>query len=178
MLLAAMISCGSNNEPENTDEITRMQDGDGRIFLAKGEPVSATTSFTRAQLNDALANYEWEREYVIYYDNKQIGDRTDHALSPHKIHANGTIELDSTFHESHPYAEIGYSVNGKKLITRDQSSALSSYRVSPDTLTVVAIDLNGTDGNRMITDMRPTWTVDGFDASSKMMRMVWNGVAK
>ena len=63
MLLAAglmAISCG-HDEPVDPNEITRVQDGKGKVFLENGTLVDANLDYTQAELIDALNKYDWER---------------------------------------------------------------------------------------------------------------------
>lgn len=55
MLLAVglmAVSCGHSDEPEpvKPDEITRVQDGNGKIFLENGSLIEANTAFKRLYL--------------------------------------------------------------------------------------------------------------------------------
>ena len=72
MLLAAgllAVSCGHDDEPVDPNEITRVQDGNGKVFLESGLLVEANLNYTQNDLINALATYEWERDYCFYYDN-------------------------------------------------------------------------------------------------------------
>ena len=72
MILATgmFTSCG-DDEPE----ITRVQDGNGKVFLETGKLVDANLNFSEAELKQALNTYKWEREYSFYYDNQTISNR-------------------------------------------------------------------------------------------------------
>ena len=70
-------SCGGDdkNDEIGDDVITRVQDGNGKVFLENGELVDATLDFTQQDLENAISSYEWERAYGFYYDNHKIGQR-------------------------------------------------------------------------------------------------------
>ena len=71
MLLAAglmAVSCG-HDEPDDPNAVTRVQDGNGKVFLENGLLVEANLNYTQNDLINALATYEWERDYCFYYDN-------------------------------------------------------------------------------------------------------------
>ena len=87
-------SCGGNdkNDELGDDVITRVQDGNGKVFLESGVLVDANLNFTQAQLEQALDNYEWETDYSFYYDNNIISSNkanTDFEIS---FHTNRTAE--------------------------------------------------------------------------------------
>ena len=92
MILATgmFTSCG-DDEPE----ITRVQDGNGKVFLETGTLVDANLSFSEAELEQALSTYKWEREYSFYYDNQTISNRYEVKGLPTVMHPDGTIELES-----------------------------------------------------------------------------------
>ena len=74
MMLAAglmAVSCG-HDEPDDPNAVTRVQDGNGKVFLENGLLVEANLNYTQNDLINALTTYEWERDYCFYYDNKTI----------------------------------------------------------------------------------------------------------
>ena len=96
MLLATglmAVSCG-HDEPDDPNAVTRVQDGNGKVFLENGLLVEANLNYTQNDLINALATYEWERDYCFYYDNKTISNKTDISAMPILMHTDMTIEFD------------------------------------------------------------------------------------
>ena len=71
LLIAGLmaVSCGHSDEfePEKPDEITRVQDGNGKIFLENGLLVEANTAFNESLMNQAFAETNWKRSYSFLY---------------------------------------------------------------------------------------------------------------
>ena len=142
-----LASCGDNeNEPDNV--ITRVQDGNGKVFLEKGILVDANLDYTQSELEDALSQHEWEREYCFYYDNSKVSDRVEIGGLPIIIHTNGTIEYDFGSESS-----------------RFRDLSIFGY-------TIVSLDITD-DGGRIVMDYKEIYDVDGFRTSSLYARMVW-----
>ncbi len=98
MLLATglmAVSCGDSDEPEpvKPDEITRVQDGNGKIFLENGVLVNANIDYTSTELSKALTEHEWYFDYGFYYDNSHVSPKKEFGgYWPTNIHVDGTIE--------------------------------------------------------------------------------------
>lgn len=177
----AMPSCGSSDEPDNpgeaptededTVEITRPQDGDGKVFLENGIIVDATTNITNADITKALADTTWELSYYIVYNNSSVSD-TAHAsgqivnyvlpilLYPDKIAYFGNLDKRS------------YSVRGKTLII--SPNYWSSVWIENVYYTVVSIDY--TDSlRRIILDFTTAQMAlpEGFTLGESRARLVF-----
>ena len=65
MLSVLLLACGDRDEPEpvKPDEITRVQDGNGKVFLENGVLVNANIDYTSAELSKALTEHEWYFDY-------------------------------------------------------------------------------------------------------------------
>ena len=172
MLLAAiavmMTACDKNDELDD-DVITRVQDGNGKVFLEKGILVDANLDYTQSELEDALSQHEWEREYCFYYDNSKVSDRVEIGGLPIIIHTNGTIEYDFGS-ESSRFRDL--SIFGKRITATMIEDFLSSTYYPPLTYTIVSLDITD-DGGRIVMDYKEIYDVDGFRTSSLYARMVW-----
>ena len=151
------VSCGdSKDEPVTPDEITRVQDGNGKVFLENGTLVNANLDYTQAELIDALNKYDWEREYSFYYDNHKISPKTEIDAMPRIIHPDGTIEFA-----------------GKQITAIYQAPAWSSSWYPDVVLTVVSLDMTETSG-RIVMDRKIfREDLEGFSSASLYVRMVW-----
>ena len=163
-----MISCG-RDEPVGADEITRVQDGNGKVFLENGLLVDANLDYTQAELEEALKSYEWEREYSFYYDNHTISSKTEIGGMPVAIHGNGTIEFDFDIEDARVRT---YTVSGKKITAIMQAPVWSSASYPPVTLIVVSLDMTD-DSARIVMDRKIDMELDGYSSSSLYVRMVW-----
>ena len=163
-----LASCGDNeNEPDNV--ITRVQDGNGKVFLEKGILVDANLDYTQSELEDALSQHEWEREYCFYYDNSKVSDRVEIGGLPIIIHTNGTIEYDFGSERSR-FRDL--SIFGKRITATMIEDFLSSTYYPPLSYTIVSLDITD-DGGRIVMDYKEIYDVDGFRTSSLYARMVW-----
>lgn len=174
MLFAAglmAVSCGdSKDEPVTPDEITRVQDGNGKVFLENGTLVNANLDYTQAELIDALNKYDWEREYSFYYDNHKISPKTEIDAMPRIIHPDGTIEFDFPIEEGRLRL---YTVSGKQITAIYQAPAWSSSWYTDVVLTVVSLDMTETSG-RIVMDRKIfREDLEGFSSASLYVRMVW-----
>ena len=174
MLLATglmAVSCGdSKDEPVSPDEITRVQDGNGKVFLENGTLVNANLDYTQAELIDALNKYDWEREYSFYYDNHKISPKTEIDAMPRIIHPDGTIEFDFPIEEGRLRL---YTVSGKQITAIYQAPAWSSSWYPDVVLTVVSLDMTETSG-RIVMDRKIfREDLEGFSSASLYVRMVW-----
>lgn len=172
MLLATglmAVSCGHSDEPVDPNEITRVQDGNGKVFLENGTLVDANLDYTQAELIDALNKYDWEREYSFYYDNRKISPKMEIDAMPRIIHPDGTIEFDFPIEEGRLRL---YTVSGKQITAIYQAPAWSSSWYSPVVLTVVSLDMTETSG-RIVMDRKIDMELDGYSTSSLYVRMVW-----
>ena len=149
MLLAAglmAVSCG-HDEPVDPNEITRVQDGNGKVFLENGTLVDANLDYSQEELEQALKLYEWEREYCFFYDNHNISSRiSELRYMPIIIHTNGTIDIT----DEYPLRQREYTIKGKIL-----------------TMSLI-------DGGRMIMDTNlKGYEYKNYDSNSISVRMVW-----
>ena len=172
MLLAAglmAVSCGHDDEPVDPNEITRVQDGNGKVFLENGTLVDANLDYTQAELIDALNKYDWEREYSFYYDNHKISPKTEIDAMPRIIHPDGTIEFDFPIEDARVRL---YTVSGKQITAIQNAPSWSSSMYSPVVLTVVSLDMTENSG-RIVMDRKIDMELDGYSTSSLYVRMVW-----
>ena len=173
MLLATglmAVSCGHSDEPEpvKPDEITRVQDGNGKIFLENGALIEANTAFNESLMNQALAETNWKRSYGFLYDNH---------------HVSGVIEFSNRFiplelwpdkiamfsdNSTRPYSVSGRAIS----FTVDP---LSSTFFPTNSYTIVAIDYTES-LKRMVTDVLAADIVlipEGYDTKTTTIRIVW-----
>lgn len=163
-----MISCG-RDEPVDPNEITRVQDGNSKVFLENGTLVNANLDYTQAELIDALNKYDWEREYSFYYDNHKISPKMEINAMPRIIHPDGTIEFDFSIEEGRLRT---YTVSGKQITAIYQAPAWSSSWYPAVVLTVVSLDMTET-SSRIVMDRKIDMELDGYSTSSLYVRMVW-----
>lgn len=170
MILATgmFTSCG-DDEPE----ITRVQDGNGKVFLETGTLVDANLNFSEAELEQALSTYKWEREYSFYYDNQTISNRYEVKGLPTVMHPDGTIELESLSGEA---STSHYVVRDKHIYVTSEPEAWSDTYYSIDAMKVVSLDLTEGAG-RMITDrIAPKGYGKSDNYNTTYIRMVWRAV--
>ena len=173
MLLTAglmAVSCG-HDEPVDPNEITRVQDGNGKVFLDNGTLVDANLDYTQAELEQALQQYDWEREYCFFYDNRNVSSRiSELRYMPITIHTNGTIDIT----DEYPLRYREYTIKGKILTMSLIEDVLSSYYELPRDFVIVALDINE-NGGRMIMDTNlKGYEYKNYDPNSISVRMVWN----
>lgn len=167
-------ACGGD-EPQNGDTITRVQDGNGMAFLENGKLVNANFNFTQDQLNQALSQWEWERDYCLCYDNSHISAKLQFPFVATLIHKNGEIE----FGDFKALQKIrNYKINGKEIIITSKEDWTSSYFAPTETYIILALDLNGESG-RMILDQKADYDLNmsGYDIQSQHIRTVWTTIA-
>lgn len=172
MLLAAglmAVSCG-HDEPDDPNEITRVQDGNGKVFLENGTLVDANLDYTQSELEQALQQYEWEREYCFFYDNHNISSRVSELrYMPITIHTNGTIDIT----DEYPLRQREYTIKGKILTMSLIEDVFSSYYELPRDFVIVALDISE-NGGRMIMDTNlKGYEYKNYDPNSMSTRMVW-----
>ena len=167
------VSCSKSDDLDNNpNKITRVQDGNGKVFLEEGKLVDANLNYTQEQLVNALNSYEWEREYCFYYDNHKVSEKTDIHGLPTKIHKDGTLDnlLNTIFDE------WTYSVSGKQVIAERKYNYASSYSgILTRTYTVIAIDLSKNSG-RIIMEEKREDEIPEFDLNSLYARMVYKAI--
>lgn len=164
-----MISCGHSDEPVDPNEITRVQDGNGKVFLENGTLVDANLDYTQAELEQALQQYDWEREYSFYYDNRKISPKMEIDAMPRIIHPDGTIVFDFPAEDARVRL---YTISGKQITAIQNAPSWSSSMYSPVVLTVVSLDMTETSG-RIVMDRKIDMELDGYSTSSLYVRMVW-----
>jgi hypothetical protein len=163
-----LISCG-HDEPVDPNEITRVQDGNGKVFLENGTLVDANLDYTQAELEQALQQYDWEREYSFYYDNRKISPKMEINAMPRIIHPDGTIEFDFSIEDARVRL---YTISGKQITAIQNAPSWSSSMYPPVVLTVVSLDMTETSG-RIVMDRKIDMELDGYSTSSLYVRMVW-----
>ena len=166
MILAAgmFTSCG-DDEPE----ITRVQDGNGKVFLETGTLVDANLNFSEAELEQALNTYKWEREYSFYYDNQTISNRYEVKGLPTVMHPDGTIVFDDE-------STAKYTVLDKHiLITNEVQVGVNNYSYY-DKLDVVSLDLTKGAGRMIIDRIVPNGYGKSDYVNTTYTRMVWRAV--
>ena len=166
MILAAgmLTSCG-DDEPE----ITRVQDGNGKVFLETGTLVDANLNFSEAELEHALNTYKWEREYSFYYDNHTISNRYEVKGLPTVMHPDGTIKFDDE-------STAKYTVLDKHiLITNEVQVGVNNYSYY-DKLDVVSLDLTEGAGRMIIDRIAPKGYGKSDYSNTPYTRMVWRAV--
>lgn len=166
MILATgmLTSCG-DDEPE----ITRVQDGNGKVFLETGTLVDANLNFSEAELEQALNTYKWEREYSFYYDNQTISNRYEVKGLPTVMHPDGTIEFDDE-------STAKYTVLDKHiLITNEVQVGVNNYSYY-DKLDVVSLDLTKGAGRMIIDRIVPNGYGKSDYVNTTYTRMVWRAV--
>jgi len=163
-------SCGDDdkNDEPGDDVITRVQDGNGKVFLESGELVDATLDFTQQDIENAISNYEWERAYGFYYDNHKIEQKSEFDFMPVYIHSDFTMEYTNSNINTR-IREL--SVVGRQL-TSILNNPISSTYLPDQYFTVVALDINDGKG-RMIMDCKYRVEVEGFSKKSLAIRLVW-----
>ena len=171
----ALTACGGNDEPipEKTDEITRVQDGNGKVFLENGVLVAANIDYTAAELNEALTGHEWYFDYGFYYDNHNVSPKMDLSRSfPTNIHVDGTIE-----YQNYPIEEgrvRDYSINGKEMTVKfRQDNIASSLYIPNSTFIIIALDMNNGDGRIIMDHQSLTAPLEGYDENSSFARSIW-----
>ncbi|MBR6285333.1 MAG: hypothetical protein IKR25_13735 [Muribaculaceae bacterium] len=175
MFAALLLACGGNDEPApvKTDEVTRVKDGNGKVFLENGVLVDAHIDYTAAELSAALTEHEWTFDYAFYYDNTHVSAKREElaAYCPTHIHADGTME----FNHYLPDARIrDITVKGKELTVTARLPIYSSTYIPTETYVVVAFNLNGEGDGLMIIDKKlATIALEDYDANSSYIRMVW-----
>lgn len=164
-----MVSCGSDDS-EGQNEVTRPQDGNGKVFLENGTLVDATLDFTSDQLKDALSKYEWEREYSFNYDNTKVTGRIAASGMPLKI-TNGMMSFawQGSGADNLTYKDI--AIKGKYIIATQHHDITSSVYLPASTYLVVALDLTDQNG-RIVMDYVPGES----EKTSMRLRMVWHAV--
>ena len=170
MLSFFVSSCGGDdkNDEIGDDVITRVQDGNGKVFLEGGELVDATLDFTQQDLENAISSYEWERAYGFYYDNHKIGQRIEFDFMPVYIHSDFTMQYTNSNINTR-IREL--SVVGRQL-TSILNNPISSTYLPDQYFTVVALDINDGKG-RMIMDCKYRMEVEGYSKKSLAIRHVW-----
>ena len=181
MFSVLLFACGGRDEPDpvKPDEITRVQDGNGKVFLENGVLVDANIDYTSAELSNALTEHEWYFDYGFYYDNTHVSPKQDEigSFCPTYIHVDGTMEY------SHYPIDDGkirvISVKGKELASTSQLPAHSSLYIPVDTYIIVALDINSEGEGRIIMDKKlMAISVEGYDSNSSYLRMVWKTIPK
>ena len=173
LLVTLCVSCGNDEPNYNKTEITRPKDGNGKVFLEKGQLVTANIDYTAKQLNNALDNYNWKREYGIYYDNKSVSDRqADVLYMPSSIFSGRKMVYLKNISGNREVRSI--ETKGKLLLASVDVDPTSSTFYPIDEYIVVALDLED-NGGRMVMDYKLHREITDFDISSSYVRMVWKG---
>ena len=164
MAAMLLISCG-DDEPE----ITRVQDGNGKVFLETGTLVDANLNFSEAELEEALKTYQWEREYSFYYDNYTVSNRYEIKGLPIFMHPDGTIEYDDA-------SSAKYTATDKFiLVSNEVQVGVNNYSYY-DMLKVVSLDLTEDAGRMVIDRIVPMGYGKSDYSNTTYTRMVWKAV--
>lgn len=175
----AFVSCGDDEPSGGGDDgkITRVQDGDGKAFLESGKLVDANLKYTRELRDSAFSHYDWTFNYMICYDNKRISHKIDESdnqpyrLWPTNIYADSTLVL----HTLQMY-KYRYEIEGRKLIATLIEYPWQSFKDTPRTLKIVAIDLYSKENTgRIIIDQKCVSAIKGFSLASTYERIVFSG---
>ncbi len=174
-IIAICTSCG-NDEPDHIkpDEITRSEDGNGKVFIENGKLVEGNIDYSAADLKNALDHYDWQREYCIYYDNKYVSGRVDALYMPSTFFSTGHKFVYLKNASGQREIRTVESKNKLLLASVDFDPTSSSYYIT-DEFIVVALDFNGENG-RMVLDYKLHRDVTGYDINSSYVRMVWKMV--
>ena len=177
MLLAAGLMAVSYGHSDELDpnEITRVQDGNGKAFIENGVLVDANTDFSSSQLSKALNEHEWVRVSSFHYDNKHVGGLFDIPGAPLFIHKNGTVGYDPKLFTGEALVR-NYTIKGREMTVKASHNDPWSSSYYPDEVyTIVSVDAN-VDFGRIIMDRKVNGIVDGFedyDSNSLYQRFVW-----
>lgn len=173
MLLASgvlAVSCGHNDEPElvNPDEITRVQDSNGKIFLENGLLVEANTAFNESLMNQALAEANWKRSYSFLYDNHHVSGIIEYNNSFMPLELLQDKKAKFSDNTTRPY-----SMSGKTISFTANPTSSTAFPSNP--YTIVAIDYTES-MKRIVTDVWAAGIVkipDGYDMKTTNIRTVW-----
>lgn len=172
IMAVAMVSCGGdskNEEPEDptSDQITRVKDGNGEVFLENGQLVVANTSFSTNDLQNVLTATDWKCDYYLIYDNKHISSKmTEPGYQMlTALHTDMTAQVSSL-------GKLNYTLSGRTLTV--VNNPLSSTMLFNRTYVVVALDY--TDARkRLVIDCPKVSGVDipaDYDSKSMSARLV------
>lgn len=170
----ALMACGGNDEPilEKTDEITRVQDGNGKVFLENGVLVAANIDFTAAELNEALTEHEWYFDYRFIYDNHKVSPKMDLSNNyPTNIHVDGTIEYRNFQVEEGKIRD--YSIKGKEMTVIARHNVYSSLYIPNSTFVIIALDMINGEGRMIMDKPLSAEPIEGYDANSTYVRSIW-----
>ena len=176
MLSVLALACGGNDEPVpvQPDKITRVQDGNGKVFLENGILVNANIDYTSVELSKAMTEHEWFYDYGFYYDNSHVSSKKElGGYWPTNIHVDGTIEYQKFPKQEGKIRD--FSINGKELITTPRTEIHSSFAVPVENYIIIALDLSDDGSSRMILDRKLSAApIDGYDANSSYARLIWH----
>ncbi len=174
LLFMVLYSCGNNDEPvdPNKDpeyEITRVKDGNGKVFLCNGELVDANLKFDQALMTEALTSTVWKRDYVFIYDNSHVSDTFD--LGVHSSKLPIFINPDSTFGYQ-DNTKLRFLIDGKRLISL--TDHVSSNPKTDLVFNLIAVDYDE-HLKRIVLDQEAKYIIkvpEGYN-STTTIRMVW-----
>ena len=172
LLFAVMTatSCGGSDEPkpEKPDEITRVQDGNGKIFLENGLLVEANTAFSEVMMNQALAETNWKRSYSFLYDNHNVSGIIEYNNSLMPLELLPDKKAKFSDNTTRPYR-----MSGKTISFTANPTSSTAFPSNP--YTIVAIDYTES-LKRIVTDVWAAGIVkipDGYDMKTTNIRTVW-----
>ena len=152
------------------DELTstqRAQDEAGKIFLEKGNTVTANTNFDQSALEKALKQKEWTLDYSFNYDKFKVGEKSLEKALPIALHTDMTIE--------YRFEDVKSKIRAITLSGKQLTSTMIDYRPHENTYwpaqtyTVVALD-----NDRIIMDSPLGYfQIEGYDQASARIRSVW-----
>ena len=168
------VSCGHSDEPDpvKPDEITRVKDGNGKVFLENGVLVAANIDFTAAELNEALTEHEWYFDYRFIYDNHKVSPKMDLSNNyPTNIHVDGTIEYRNFQVEEGKIRD--YSIKGKEMTVIARHNVYSSLYIPNSTFVIIALDMINGEGRMIMDKPLSAEPIEGYDANSTYVRSIW-----
>lgn len=172
------VSCGHSDEPDpvKPDEITRVKDGNGKVFLENGVLVDANIDYTSAELCKALTEHEWYFDYGFYYDNSHVSPKKEFGgYWPTNIHVDGTIEYSKFPRQEGKIRD--FSINGKELISTPRTEIHSGFAIPVEKYVIIALDLSDDGSSRMILDRQLSAApIDGYDVHSSFARLIWHTI--
>lgn len=179
LIMILMSSCNSDNDNIIIEE-QRLTDQIGRVFLDKGEYVTATTDFSDEVAVKTLTNQIWYQSDIYVYDEYNIIKQ--HENPYYMVFENDNIYYSATdlvALQNEP-PEFEYGVENKVLTMReiyrfDNGEIYSTHSGSFD---IVAVD-----ETRIILDIPyADYTIslsgltDEFKLEQAKIRIVWNAL--
>ena len=167
LMAFALSSCG-HDEPDDPNAVTRVQDGNGKVFLENGLLVEANTAFSEVMMNQALAETNWKRSYSFLYDNHHVSGIIEYNNSFMPLELLQDKKAKFSDNTTRPY-----SMSGKTISFTANPTSSTAFPSNP--YTIVAIDYTES-MKRIVTDVWAAGIVkipDGYDMKTTNIRTVW-----